>query len=217
MGYEALVRGSEGESAATVLEQVPERDRYAFDEVCRLVAIEKAAMLGLVAMRADLCVNFFPNAVHEAMCSLERTLLLAESVGLPLTRVIFEMTEIERLRDPEQMKLIVAEYRQQGLRMAIDDFGAGFAGLTTLAAFPPDIVKIDRALCEKIQDRRTSRAIVRGIQGICADMGIEMIAEGVEEEAQRETLEALGIRYMQGNLFSPAMFEALPVWSAAAV
>ncbi len=215
VAYEALVRGPAGESAATVLDQIPESGRYTFDEACRIVAIEKAAMLGLVQTKADLCVNFYPNAVHEAVTSLERTLETAESVGLSLQRVIFEMTELERLRDPEQLKPIVAEYRRRGLRVAIDDFGAGFAGLSMLAAFQPDIVKVDRALSEKIQDRRTSRVIMRGIQQICADMGIEMIAEGVEEEGQRETLEALGLRYMQGNLFSPATFEALPVWSGA--
>lgn len=215
VGYEALVRGPAGESAATVLGQVPESERYIFDEACRIVAIEKSAMLGLVQTKADLCVNFFPNAVHDRTTSLDRTLLAADGVGLSLKRVIFEMTELEGLRDPEQLKPIVAEYRRQGLRMAIDDFGAGFAGLSMLATFQPDIVKIDRALCEKIQDRRTSRVIVRAIQQMCADMGIETIAEGVEEEAQRETLAALGIRHMQGNLFSPAAFEALPVWTGA--
>lgn len=213
VGYEALVRGTAGESASTVLDQIPESGRYIFDEACRIVAIEKAAMLGLVETEADLCVNFYPNAMHEVMTSLRRTLETAAAVGLPLTRVILEMTELERLRDPEQLKSIVAEYRREGLRTAIDDFGAGFAGLSMLAAFQPDIVKIDRALSEKIQDRRTSRIIVRGIQQICGDMGILTIAEGVEEEAQRSTLTELGIHYMQGNLFSPAAFEALPVWT----
>lgn len=212
VGYEALVRGLGGESASTVLDQIPSSDRYMFDEACRIVAIEKAAMLGLVESEADLCVNFYPNAMHEAVTSLRRTLETAEAVGLPLTRMILEMTELERLRDPEHLKPILAEYRKRGLRVAVDDFGAGFAGLSMLASFQPDIVKIDRALCEKIQDRRTSRVIVRGIEQMCGDMGIEVIAEGVEEEAQRSTLTELGIRYMQGNLFSPAAFEALPVW-----
>lgn len=217
VAYEALVRGTSGESAATVLDQIAEAGRYTFDEACRMVAVEKAAMLGLVETEADLCVNFYPNAMHDAMTSLQSTLRTAESVGLPLTRVIFEMTELERLRHPEQLKSIVAEYRREGLRVAIDDFGAGFAGLSMLAAFQPDIVKLDRALCEKIHDRQTSRVIVRGIEQICADMGIVIIAEGIEEGAQCSTLADLGIRYMQGNLFSPAAFEALPVWSGADV
>ena len=212
VGYEALVRGPAGESATTVLGQIPDRERYTFDERCRVVAIEKAAMLGLVQTRADLCVNFYPNALHAAMTSLRRTIETAHRVGLPLTRIIFEMTELERLRDPEQIERIAAEYRREGLRMAIDDFGAGFAGLSMLAAVQPDIVKIDRALGEGLQHRRTSRVIVRGIQQICHDLGIAVIAEGVEDEAQQATLAELGIRYMQGNLFSPAAFEALPVW-----
>lgn len=215
VGYEALVRGPAGESAATVLDQVPHSHRCTFDEACRTVAIRKAAMLGLVERKLDLCVNFHPNAMHEAKTSLQRTLETTHSVGLPLTRIILEMTEIERLRDPEHLKRIAAEYRREGLRIAIDDFGAGFAGLSLLAAFQPDIVKIDRALIEKIQDRPTSRVIVRGIQQICDDLGIIMIAEGVEEEAQRSASTDLGIHYMQGNLFSPAAFEALPLWPRA--
>ena len=215
-GYEALVRGPAGESAATVLEQIVEPERYVFDEACRIVAVEKAAMLGLVQTDADLCVNFFPNAVHEAMSSLERTLQAAGSVGLSPQRMIFEMSELERLRDPEQLKPMLQQYRREGLRMAIDDFGAGFAGLSMLAAFQPDIVKIDLALVEKIQERRTSRVIVRGVQQMCADLGIQLIAEGVEEAAQMEVLRELGVRYMQGNLFGQPAFEALPVWSGLA-
>ena len=210
-GYEALVRGPEGESAATVLDRIVESERYAFDEMCRVVAIEKAALLGLVEMGADLCINFYPNAEGR----LEQTMRTAAGVGLPLTRVIFEISELEQLRDPERLRAMVEEYRRDGLRIAIDDFGAGFAGLSMLAAFQPDIVKIDLQLTEKIEERRTSRVIVRGVQQICADLGIQVIAEGVEEPVQMRALRELGIRWMQGNLFAPAAFEALPVWSGA--
>lgn len=211
VGYEALVRGVTGESAATVLGLVPEGERYVFDETCRVVAIEKAAQLGLVGNGADLMINFYPNAVSEGC--LEETLRTAAAVGLPLRRMVFEISEMERLRDPEQLKTMLEPYRMAGLRTAIDDFGAGFAGLTLLAAFQPDVVKIDLALVDGIDERPASRAIVRGVKQMCAEMGIVLVAEGVERREQMEVLRDLGICYMQGNLFAPAAFEALPVWS----
>lgn len=212
VGYEALVRGLGGESAATVLGQISAESRYGFDEACRVVAIEKAGMLGLVEMTADLCLNFYPNAIHAGASGMEQTMQAAADVGLPLSRVIIEMSELERLRDPETLRAMVAEYKGDGLRLAIDDFGAGFAGLSMLAEFQPDIVKIDLALTEKLHERRASRAIVRGIEQICTDLGIALIAEGVEEQAQCQALRDLGITLMQGNLFSPATFEMLPRW-----
>ena len=217
VAYEALVRGPQGQPAAAVLGQVPPDDRYAIDQACRVAAIERSTSLGLLRTTRDLCVNFYPNAVYEAKACLQRTVRAAEAAGLPLTRVIFEITELERLRDPEHLRSIMREYRREGLRMAIDDFGAGFAGLNLLAEFQPDILKIDIALVTKIQERRASRMIVKGIVAICLDLGIQVIAEGVEELAQQETLCDLGVHYMQGNFFAPAGFEQLPAWPAMAV
>ncbi len=217
VAYEALVRGPKGQPAAEVLGQVPPDDRYAIDQACRVAAIERATALGLLSTSRDLCVNFYPNAVYEAKSCLQRTLRAAKAAGLPLTRIIFEITELERLRDPQHLRSLLREYRREGLRMAIDDFGAGFAGLSLLAEFQPDILKIDLALVAKIQERRASRMIVKGIVAICLDLGIQVIAEGVEELPQQETLCDLGVHYMQGNFFAPAGFEHLPAWPAAAV
>ena len=214
-GYEALVRGVCGESAATVLEQILPEDRYAFDAACRVAAIEKAAMLGMVESGADLFVNLYANALGEVEGDLQSTTHAAATVGLSLGRVVLEISEKECLRDPEKLEEMLAPYRREGLRTAIDDFGAGFAGLSMLAVFQPDLVKIDLALTTKIHERRTSQVIVRGIGQMCAELGIDVIAEGVEEAAQKETLRELGVRSMQGNLFARPGFEALPVWPGA--
>ena len=212
VAYEALVRGLENQPAAEVFSHVSEGSRPAMDQHCRIMAIDLAVSLGLLATGADLCINFNPNAIHHSAPALEKTIEMAASSALPLDRVILEITEMEHLQDPDQLRSILRRYSSQGLRTAIDDFGAGFAGLTMLAGFQPDILKIDLALTRDIHIRPTSQAIVRGVTQICRDLNIQVIAEGVEEECQVDTLLGLGIRYMQGNYFGQPAFEALTAW-----
>jgi EAL domain-containing protein (putative c-di-GMP-specific phosphodiesterase class I) len=212
VAYEALVRGLENQPAAEVFGKVADDRRAAMDQSCRVMAIDLAVSLGLLSTKADLCINFNPNTIYESAPVLERTIEAAVSSALPLTRVILEITEMEHLQDPDRLRSILRQYRSQGLRTAIDDFGAGFAGLTMLAAFQPDILKIDIALTREIHLRPISRTIVRGVAQICRDLNIQVIAEGVEQEAQVDALRNLGIFCMQGNYFARPAFEALPTW-----
>ena len=104
------------------------------------------------------------------------------------------------------------EYQAHGLRVAIDDFGAGHSGLSLLSHFQPDIIKIDRALVEHIDERPASRSIVQSIVQVCDDLGIAIIAEGIERKAEMEALCDLNIQVMQGYYFARPAFEALPSW-----
>ena len=212
LAYEALVRGPNGEPAGTVLNHTLHNNRYAIDQRCREKAIAVSATLGLLDTAADLSVNFYPNAVYEPKQCLRRTLAAASAVGFPLTRIIFEVTEVERVRDHQHLSNIMTEYKAHGLRVAIDDFGAGHSGLSLLAKFQPDMIKIDRELVECLHERPASRRIVRSIVEVCADMGIVVIAEGIELEAEMQALCDLEISLMQGYYFAWPEFEALPKW-----
>ncbi len=86
-----------------------------------------------------------PNAVYEPSRCLRTTLDAARRTGFPVENIIFETTEDERVHDAEYLKQIFVTYRQEGFKTAIDDFGAGYAGLNLLADFQPDIVKLDMA------------------------------------------------------------------------
>ena len=210
--YEALARGPNGEPAATVLEHTLHNNRYSIDQRCREKAIVVAGTLGLLDTAADLCVNFYPNAVYEPKQCLRRTFAAASSVGFPLDRIIFEVSEVEKVRDHEHLSNIMTEYRKHGLRVAIDDFGAGHSGLSLLSKFQPDLIKIDRALVECIHERPASRRIVQSIVEVCDDLGIEVIAEGIESDAEMQALCDLKIYLMQGYYFARPKFEGLPVW-----
>lgn len=211
--YEALARGPHGEPAQYVLDRMLHNQRYSIDQQCREKAIAMAAQLGLLSTGADLHINFFPNAVYQPKQCLMRTLAAAEAVGFPLTRLVFEITELEQVRDHEHLRNIMTEYREFGLRVAIDDFGAGHSGLALLSEFQPDIVKLDRALVHYVDQRAARRSIVRAIVQICRDLGIAIVAEGIEREEEMQALCDLGIFVMQGYLWAPPAFEALPRFS----
>lgn len=212
--YEALVRGTEGQPARTVLDQVTPENRFAFDQKCRVRAVEKAAALG---MTTNLSINFMANAVYEPALCLRSTLDAAARTGFPIERIIFETTEDERIADTERLKSILREYQHKGLKTAIDDFGAGYAGLRLLADFQPDIVKIDMGLVRDIDADSARRTIVAGIVGMCRMLGARIIAEGVETAAEVRTLRDLGIELMQGYLFAKPAFEALPPIDLSAI
>jgi EAL domain-containing protein (putative c-di-GMP-specific phosphodiesterase class I) len=214
LAYEALVRGPGGEPAASVFDRVTDANRYAFDQRCRVRAVESAARLG---MQTRLSINFMPNAVYEASRCLRTTLDAARTTGFPVDRIIFEATEGERVEDTKQLLTILAEYKRHGFQTAIDDFGAGYAGLNLLAEFQPDLVKLDMGLVRSIDAHHPRQAIVAGIVGICRNLGIRVVAEGVETRGEIEMLKHLGVSLMQGYVFARPAFEALVHvdWSAA--
>lgn len=204
--HEALVRGAQGEGAASVLAQVNDLNRYRFDQACRVKAIKGAHALG---MQEHLSINFLPNAVYKPEVCIRTTLEAAQTAGFPLDRIIFEVTEGERVEDGVWFAQILREYKRCGFKTAIDDFGAGFAGLKLLADFQPDLVKIDMDLVRHIDSSRPRQAIVRGLMGMCRDLGIQVIAEGIETPAERDFLADQGVRLMQGYLFARPAFKAL--------
>lgn len=207
--YEALVRGPAGESAASVLSRVSAANRYAFDQQCRVKAIETAARAGLIESGARLSINFLPNAVYSPAACIQLTLKTARASHFPTNRLIFEFTENEEMADPDHVANIVATYQKLGFGTALDDFGAGYAGLNLLARFQPDIIKLDMDLIRGLDTSMPRRMIVDGVVKMCAALGVTVIAEGVETAGELESLRAMGVRYIQGFYFARPAFEAL--------
>ena len=202
--HEALVRGPAGEPADTVLSRVTAENRYSFDQACREKAIRTAAGLQLPSF---LSINFLPNAIYRPEVCIRSTLQAAERYGFPVERIIFETVEGEQVSDGKWLAEILSEYKRIGFKTAIDDFGAGFAGLNLLADFHPDIVKLDMALIRGIDHSRSRRAIVAGVISMCDELDIEVIAEGIETADEARCLSDLGIRLMQGYWFGRPRFE----------
>lgn len=209
-GYEALVRGVSGQGAGTVLDQVRDEHRYRFDQDCRVKAIDLAARLFPAGQSLKLSINFLPNAVYEPAACLRATLAAARRAAFPHQDIMFEFTENESVRDPSHLRAIIHEYRRQGFTTAIDDFGAGHAGLGLLCDFQPDLIKLDMELIRGIDTSRARQVILAGVLHIARELDITVLAEGVETEAEFTTLKAAGVRLFQGYWFARPAFEALP-------
>jgi EAL domain-containing protein (putative c-di-GMP-specific phosphodiesterase class I) len=211
--YEALVRGPEGQSAACILDQVTPENRYSFDQQCRVRAITLASQLQLTRTGARLSINFIPGAVCSSGSCIQFTLKTARECGIAPDRLIFEITEAEKVRDPAHLRKIVSEYRRYGFQVALDDFGAGYCGLNLLADLPTDILKLDMNLTRDLNRRPKSLAIVRQMVELAHTLGIAIIAEGVENLQEYDALRSCGIHLMQGYLFAKPTLEALPPFS----
>ena len=113
-------------------------------------------------------------------------------------RVVLEFTERTALEPGPEVASIVAQLRELGYAIAVDDLGAGYAGLTSFAALEPDIVKIDMNLIRGIHDSSIKRRLVRSIVELCADLGVLVVAEGIETREERDACVRLGCDLLQG-------------------
>jgi EAL domain-containing protein (putative c-di-GMP-specific phosphodiesterase class I) len=208
--YEALVRGPRNEPAHTVLLQVNDQNRFAFDQTSRVNAIVLATGLGILDTGARLSINFMANASRDAGACIQLTLETAAGLGFPCERLIFEIVESEEVLEPGHLRATIEDYRRRGFKIAIDDFGSGHSGLKLLAEFPPDVIKLDIALTRKLHERNAALAIVKAMVPLAKTLGCDLIAEGVEAIEEYEALCDCGISLMQGFLFARPAFETLP-------
>lgn len=206
--HEALVRGPDGEGAHSILSQLTASNRYAFDQKIRARAVKLAAELGLIEQDANLSINFFPNAVYEPSACIRQTLIVARRTGFPLERIIFEFTEDEDL-DVSHVVDILETYRSIGFMTAIDDFGAGQAGLSLLSRFQPDLVKIDMRLVRNIDAEPARRVVLKHVLSMLDEFAIRPVCEGVETRGELSALRDLGVELVQGYLIARPAFERL--------
>lgn len=203
---EALLRGKDGRTAQRIFEFVTEENRYKFDQRCRTTAIEVATAAGI---DGALSINFMPNAVYEPRHCIRHTLWTADRCDFDIKNIIFEFTENENVRDIGHLKNIVETYREFGFRTAIDDFGAGYAGLNLLVDVVPDIIKIDRKLIIGIDRHRVRQRIVKNMIALCDDLGVQTVVEGVETADELDALRDFGVTLVQGYLLARPQFEHL--------
>ncbi|KYN79560.1 diguanylate phosphodiesterase [Vibrio cidicii] len=206
-GYEALVRGLNNEPAFSIISRITDENRYLFDQLCRVKAISLAAKLGIESM---LSINFLPNAVYQPERCIRTTLEAAKKYDFPTENIMFEFTEVEKIEDSQHVERIVSYYQSLGFKTAIDDFGSGYSGLSLLADFQTNIVKLDMGLIRDIERDTTRQSIVTHCLAMFRDLNITPLAEGVESEGEYRWLKEAGVALMQGYLFAKPGFESLP-------
>lgn len=141
----------------------------------------------------------FINLLPE---SLEDPVLLGDDDPLHAhaDQVTLEITERASLSDMDDVEGALASLRQRGYRVALDDLGAGYAGLTSFSALEPDVVKFDLELVRGIDSRPWSARLVESMVGVCRQEGVMTVAEGIETAEELEALKELGVDLFQGYL-----------------
>lgn len=205
-GYEALVRGPEGQGAAWVFAQINKDNRYYFDQACRVKAIETAARLRLDRI---LSINFMPNAVYKPENCIRATLEAADLFGFDIRNIMFEVVESERISDQQKLKHIFDCYTERGFLTAIDDYGSGFAKAEWLISLQPDVLKLDMALIRDINQEPRKQARLRSILELADQAKTRVLAEGIESPAELSYLQDQGIELFQGYWFAKPHLEQL--------
>jgi len=206
VGVEALARWRHpvhGELGAVTLFAVAARSDYlaTLSAHVQRRALELAQAWPAVLSALRLSINL--TAADVALPGfVESFLAMVDTTGFPRARLTIEVTESGLMDDLETASAVLAALRSQGCRVAIDDFGTGYSSLAYLKALPLDYLKIDKQLAQDIDGTARDRIVVRGIIDMARSLGLAVVAEGVETEAQMALLAAAGCNYIQGYLFA---------------
>lgn len=196
-GYEALLRSTEPTlpHPGAVLDAAEQLNQL--DRLGRAIRRSSAAPMAHAPPDAVLFVNLHTTDL------LDPELL---SKHAPLSqiahRVVLEVTERSSIEKVSDVRERVAQLRQMGFRIAVDDLGAGYAGLTSFALLEPEIVKLDMSLVRDVHKSPTRRKLIQSMAALCKDMGMLVVGEGVETVEERDTLVELGCDLLQGYLLA---------------
>ena len=215
-GVEALLRWDHPQRG-----QIPAADMIAIAEANGLISdigawVMEASCLARsrwlherAAVRLDLAVNVSTRQLMGAhlpatvAAILERTQTDPSCLTLELTESIF-------IRDAARALAVLTDLKSLGIMLALDDFGTGYSSLSYLSDFPVDILKVDRKFVTKIATDPTAAAIITAVSGLAHDLGLSVIADGVETQEQADAIRRIGCDLAQGYLFArPMRMEAI--------
>jgi EAL domain-containing protein (putative c-di-GMP-specific phosphodiesterase class I) len=174
-------------------------DDWVLRQAVRQAAAWHAAGLDLVMSVNVSAVQFQQPGFVDGVAGVLR------DAGLPAHRLELELTESILIQDAQEAMLRLQALAQLGLKLAIDDFGTGYSSLAYLKRFPIGRLKIDRSFISGLPDAESDAAIVQAIVSMARALRLDVVAEGVEDEAQRAFLERSGCAHFQGFLFAPAL------------
>ena len=206
--YECLLRGvgEEGEliGPGPMFEAARDAGLLSnLDRTARVKAIHEAAAQGV---EGNVFVNFNPTSVYDPLYCLRSTMKAVEESGLPSERIVFEVTESDEIKDAAHLKNILDFYRKSGFRVALDDLGSGYASLNRMAKLRPDFVKLDIGLVRDVDHDPYKASIAQKLIELAHELGVTVIAEGVETGGQWRWLADHGADYAQGYLFAEPAF-----------
>jgi predicted signal transduction protein with EAL and GGDEF domain len=213
-GFEALVRWQHPQrglvepadfiQVAEEIGLIIALDQWVFDTVCQQIAKwDKTSLMAGLRISVNLSVQDLWN-VH-LLDNIDHTLA---QHGVSGDRLTLEITESMLVNDVETATRLINQLRLRGIHISIDDFGTGYSSLSYLHQLPADTLKIDRSFVSQMQHNPKNYKIVETILALGHHLDLKVIAEGVESQAQSETLRQLGCEFGQGNWFAPSLTAA---------
>lgn len=197
---EALIRGNDGGSPEHFFNTLDQNKIYEVDLQTKAYAFALAEKLGIGGHK--IAVNLLPMSLVNVPGAVEFLVTQIKKHGLQPEQVVVEVTENEMISGFNKFNSAIKQLRAEGIGLAIDDFGSGYAGLSLLTKFQPDKIKIDREIVSNIHLSGPKQAIVKSIVSCCTDLEITLVAEGIEKMEEWCWLELAGIRRFQGFLFA---------------
>jgi diguanylate cyclase (GGDEF)-like protein len=202
-GYEALIRGPSNSplhSPVTLFETAARHGRLLeLELLCREVSIVQFKRLNLPG---KLFLNTTPESLFQPNFRSGCTLDILQAAGLSPQQVVIELTEQYPMENYEMVREAKHHYKSMGFEIAIDDLGAGYAGLRMWSELRPDYVKIDRHFMQDIHEDTVKQEFVRSIQSIARGLNCQVIGEGVETAEEYRTVAKMGIEFCQGYYFA---------------
>jgi EAL domain-containing protein (putative c-di-GMP-specific phosphodiesterase class I) len=206
-GYEALLRSTEPTLVNPLAFVEAAEQLGKLEELGR--AVRARASGAVLPEGAKLFVN-----LHAYDLKDEELYRSDSPLAKLANRVVLEITERASLHGVKDVEGRVAKLKQLGFAIAVDDLGAGYAGLTSFAQLQPEVAKLDMSLIRNVDREPTKRTIVRSMHRLCVELGILVVCEGVETVKERDALAELGCDLMQGYLFAkPGPAFPVPSWT----
>lgn len=206
VGFEALARWTDADlGVVSPAVFVPLAEERGFIDLLTDTLLRKAAAAA-IGWPHDLFLSFnLSSAQLTDVRTSQNVMSIINRVGLDPRRLELEITETAVVADPETAEKIIAALRGEGIRISLDDFGTGQSSLGRLMNFNFDKVKIDRAFVSRITEDPAAEHIIRAIVAMCEGLGLEVVAEGVENFTEALKLKALGCGMAQGYFYGKAM------------
>lgn len=214
LGYEALSRITTAECHLNIesLFDLAHRTHrtWELEKLCRQMALQNAAAK---PANAYIFINVDANVLHDPEFQSGFTNEKLHEYGIPENNIIFEITEKTAIDNLDVFMTSVQHYQQQHFKIAVDDFGSGYSGLNRVCIIAPDFIKIDIELVRNIDTDSVKKSAVTAMVDFCKKANIQLIAEGIETEAELKTLIRLGVSYGQGYYLSRPQSEFVKISS----